>query len=372
MFRTFQDRKRSKDMALRAAAGLDISDATSIPSPTRQHTIPPAALAMMGRPSDTPPLPPPPRGVSPLPPSPSQSQFRRPLPSPTASHALPPSTSPVQATIERSDTISSVRSLDRIGFSSPTKRPLPKPPVGIASSKSLDRGMPGSPGEFVRRKQPSTVQEEDEVLDGLTRVNLDPRGGNGHSPRIEIPGNPSEQQRAPIPAFNVPNTSQQQRVPIPTIHVPPISEPDSKAPAKFTPLPAINLPGDDEGDAEPSPHGIAFTGLPTIAVTSERADPSPTPTRVESDSAIVCSGCDQPIIGRIVNAMAKRFHPQCFRCAECGEHLEHVSSYEWEGQAYCHLDYHDVSYIPDGTDGRNSHTGAFTARRPSSTLVSSR
>lgn len=179
------------------------------------------------------------------------------------------------------------------------------------------------------------------MLDGLARVNLDPGGGNGHPPRIELPGDSSEQQRVPIPTFNIPDTNQQHR-PTPTFNVPAVSEPDSKAPAKFTPLPAINLPGDDDGD-DPSPHGIAFTGLPTIAVTSERTELSPTPTRVESDSAIVCSGCDQPIIGRIVNAMSKRFHPQCFRCAECGDHLEHVSSYEWEGQAYCHLDYHDVS-----------------------------
>lgn len=33
---------------------------------------------------------------------------------------------------------------------------------------------------------------------------------------------------------------------------------------------------------------------------------------------------------------------RCFRCDQCGELLEHVSSYENDGKAYCHLDYHEV------------------------------
>lgn len=65
------------------------------------------------------------------------------------------------------------------------------------------------------------------------------------------------------------------------------------------------------------------------------------PTRIEPDSAILCAGCDNPIIGRIVSAMQQRWHPQCFTCGVCNELLEHVSSYEHEGKPYCHLDYHD-------------------------------
>ncbi|KAG6830288.1 hypothetical protein H0H87_008586 [Tephrocybe sp. NHM501043] len=56
---------------------------------------------------------------------------------------------------------------------------------------------------------------------------------------------------------------------------------------------------------------------------------------------LTCGGCGEGIVGRIVNAMGLRWHPGCFRCAVCDELLEHVSSYEWEGRAYCHLDYHE-------------------------------
>ncbi|KIL00330.1 hypothetical protein PAXRUDRAFT_73537, partial [Paxillus rubicundulus Ve08.2h10] len=41
----------------------------------------------------------------------------------------------------------------------------------------------------------------------------------------------------------------------------------------------------------------------------------------------------------------QRWHPDCFRCALCNELLEHVSSYEHDGRAYCHLDYHE-SFTP--------------------------
>ncbi|KAF9513816.1 hypothetical protein BS47DRAFT_1295829 [Hydnum rufescens UP504] len=54
-----------------------------------------------------------------------------------------------------------------------------------------------------------------------------------------------------------------------------------------------------------------------------------------------CSGCREPIVGRIVSAMGQRWHPTCFKCVECGELLEHVSSYEHDGLPYCHLDYHE-------------------------------
>lgn len=60
---------------------------------------------------------------------------------------------------------------------------------------------------------------------------------------------------------------------------------------------------------------------------------------------MVCGGCDGAIIGRIVSAMGVRWHPGCFRCTVCNELLEHVSSFEHEGMPYCHLDYHEVSFM---------------------------
>ena len=57
---------------------------------------------------------------------------------------------------------------------------------------------------------------------------------------------------------------------------------------------------------------------------------------------LACGGCGGPIVGRIVSAMGVRWHPGCFRCSDCDDLLEYVSSYERDGKPYCHFDYHEV------------------------------
>ncbi|TIA89431.1 hypothetical protein E3P99_02092 [Wallemia hederae] len=55
-----------------------------------------------------------------------------------------------------------------------------------------------------------------------------------------------------------------------------------------------------------------------------------------------CQGCGKVVVeGRIVNAMNAHWHPDCFKCAQCGEALEHIDYFEHEGKPYCHLDYHE-------------------------------
>ncbi|ODO08407.1 hypothetical protein L198_00137 [Cryptococcus wingfieldii CBS 7118] len=411
--------------------------AYSVPPSTMRGPSPgPEAMAMMAKPGGMGPPPvPPTRSRSPapspsnsVPPIPVSSQGGRPLPSPRGRTPLSVNTSPAsggralpsspvphtapsqtpsphpyasaqpsptistpsqqQPDLDRSDTLSSVKSLDRASFSSSpssaSRRPLPKPPGGVVASKSLDRGTPslGDMGEAYRkgRRQPSTVNEEsepeDELANGMRAMGIQANGGS----------------RSPSP--------QPPAIVVPTISAPSESS-DPHAPAKFTPLPSFSFSDSDASSAaseDESNHvtpkaertskkedpdaAISFAGAPMITVSSsDTADepageisfavpsisvggapalsvpvpsistphshshshqhPNDTRTRVQSSSAILCTGCGQPIIGRIVNAMNQRWHPQCFMCAECGELLEHVSSYEFEGKAYCHLDYHD-------------------------------
>ncbi|KAF1956112.1 hypothetical protein CC80DRAFT_413564 [Byssothecium circinans] len=50
-----------------------------------------------------------------------------------------------------------------------------------------------------------------------------------------------------------------------------------------------------------------------------------TPTSVRTGA--LCEQCALPIAGRIVSAGGSRFHPECFLCHHCGEHLECVAFY---------------------------------------------
>jgi len=390
VFRTFQERKRAKDMALRAdsASNLGPSEAyraSTIPHspqlPLLQHNvprIPQANLSTSQTATRSVTLPPIPTNNRPLPlpsaPTPLSMlpSIRIPSPLTMTFPQNSPVYSPVQATIERSDTLSSIKSLDRMGFSSSGRRPLPKTPVGVNSSKSLDRGIPMTVASAgFRRKQPSVVSEEsseDGLADGMRSIELSPSPAESHiSSRSTVSiVEPEARGSVPLPAIRSPDSDALQDV----------------SPGEDGPSVRIVPP-----DRASSP-AIAFTELPVIAVSSEHAgreirNPMPSialpgepstlaPSRIQPVGAIVCSGCGQPIIGRIVNAMRQRWHPQCFKCDACRDLLEHVSSYEYEGRAYCHLDYHDVSgSMVTALMYSVSHTGVITVRPPSWTPASS-
>lgn len=102
---------------------------------------------------------------------------------------------------------------------------------------------------------------------------------------------------------------------------------------------------------EPDPSGprIQVDEVPSISIIEDsrpqietlrhQEDRAESPAR--HASGLRCAGCDGAIVGRIVSAMGVRWHPHCFKCDDCGTLLEHVSPYEHNGKAYCHLDYHD-------------------------------
>ena len=357
VFRTFQERKRAKDMALRmevppSADTYGIQRASSIPLlPPNGPSNPPQGFMLKSsialaapRSATLPNIPRPLPSPSSRTPSPLLPSIQRSSPPSSPGSSQNAVSTPIQATIERSDTLSSVKSLDRMGFSSPGRRALPKPPVGVNSSKSLDRGIPTTTaGLGLRRKQPSVVSEEgseDSTMEELKDMQLAPSTVRAR-PSPSAPTAPLDtgKHQADVPLS------------LPTLDLPDLSDSNHKEESASIPV--------TPPDRGSSP-GIAFSGLPVIEVSSEDTSGAKTEMfipsialpgsnrpssvkQVQSGAAIVCTGCDQPIIGRIVHAMSQRWHPQCFTCDACGGLLEHVSSYEYEGRAYCHLDYHDVS-----------------------------
>ncbi|EIN08397.1 hypothetical protein PUNSTDRAFT_126458 [Punctularia strigosozonata HHB-11173 SS5] len=123
----------------------------------------------------------------------------------------------------------------------------------------------------------------------------------------------------------------------------------SAAPMISVSPPSISISRDDDFSSGPS---ISISGPdePSISVSgpedsaSSRADRHRNlpPVVRPPPGALICGGCGGAIIGRIVNAIGVRWHPQCFKCCICSELLEHVSSYEHEGRPYCNLDYHEI------------------------------
>jgi hypothetical protein len=88
---------------------------------------------------------------------------------------------------------------------------------------------------------------------------------------------------------------------------------------------------------------------PTVSITtdppsSQVDERTSQPTMTSLSSSLVCAGCSLPIAGRILSAMKRRWHPECFVCshAECDEKLEHIAFHESEGKPWCHFHYHEV------------------------------
>lgn len=347
--------------------------------PTRSQTVPLRLPA---------PLPPPTPATSerPLPALRKyRSSFMQSIPEPQESHSIPtysPSSSstfhsPVRPnmdhgpiwdpnTAQKHDTINSVKSLDRFGmiphrtppdmaWGSVGKRPLPRPPGVVGVSKSLDRGDPvtghGSgfpnPSRVVTHHR-STGDFQGSTADVLiSDVQLPVKGPSG--PEIVQTVSISSVQVVTVPSiptFALEGVSVDEENELaetnkaPSLVIsdgPVISVTCSDAdelPSISISVPTFNFPDEDDEPAS----------VPLDAATPLVSDITP-PVRFPDGRGIFCAKCDLVIIGRILNAMDRRWHPECFKCDTCTTSLEHVSSYEHEGRPYCHMDYHEVGLL---------------------------
>ncbi|XP_069990483.1 transforming growth factor beta-1-induced transcript 1 protein isoform X21 [Penaeus vannamei] len=55
-----------------------------------------------------------------------------------------------------------------------------------------------------------------------------------------------------------------------------------------------------------------------------------------------CSACDKPIVGQVITALGKTWHPEHFTCAHCNQELGTKNFFERDGRPYCEVDYHNL------------------------------
>ncbi|XP_056242057.1 mucin-2-like isoform X1 [Seriola aureovittata] len=56
----------------------------------------------------------------------------------------------------------------------------------------------------------------------------------------------------------------------------------------------------------------------------------------------VCGACKKPIVGQVVTAMGRTWHPEHFVCTHCQEEIGSRNFFERDGQPYCEKDYHSL------------------------------
>ncbi|XP_077458412.1 paxillin a [Stigmatopora argus] len=56
----------------------------------------------------------------------------------------------------------------------------------------------------------------------------------------------------------------------------------------------------------------------------------------------VCGACKKPIVGQVVTAMGRTWHPEHFVCTHCQDEIGSRNFFEREGLPYCEKDYHSL------------------------------
>ncbi|GHJ90075.1 hypothetical protein NliqN6_6477 [Naganishia liquefaciens] len=273
------------------------------------------------------------------------------LPAPPSTSTHPPSI----AGMDRSDTVSSVKSLDRWELSQRTEprdaaaashfgdtRPLPTPrssaaKSALAPSRSLDRGTPG-------HRESWKISDAGIGLSSEIRITTEAEPEEGKDDRQ---GPLSDVQDTAVPKMRaesaLPTTVLSDTPTIPALVV--TSGPST--------MPAVE--SDAKGEAPIASRElrnpeiiVESSSAPSINVTTEthsalrapiQCMPSENPSH--KGPGISCAACNLAILGAIINAAGKRWHPDCLRCTTCGVGLEHVSRYDHDGMPYCHMDYHE-------------------------------
>ncbi|KAF2472003.1 uncharacterized protein BDR25DRAFT_259319 [Lindgomyces ingoldianus] len=179
--------------------------------------------------------------------------------------------------------------------------------------------------------------------------------------------NPSHSAPPPVPTINVSQAPPSRSKPTPAPPIPTISvqetpsisgNPHNRGPrvnapsisvTPSVPIIAVNEPTNSKRALNINPPSTSVTqSVPSINVSGSGGSirPLPTPKHHASKSGprqstnsrphwtpssvrtgALCNQCALPISGRIVSAAGVRFHPECFLCHHCGEHLECVAFY---------------------------------------------
>lgn len=55
-----------------------------------------------------------------------------------------------------------------------------------------------------------------------------------------------------------------------------------------------------------------------------------------------CNACEKPIVGQVITALGKTWHPEHFVCTHCTQELGTRNFFERDGHPYCEPDYHNL------------------------------
>jgi hypothetical protein len=180
----------------------------------------------------------------------------------------------------------------------------PIPSISVSESPAPSRGRDVKiPSISVTPQIPSISVNEAPAPNRGPKINAPSISVTPSVPTINVNGATGSTRPLPTPTINVNGAAGSTR-PMPT--------------------PTINVNG-AAGSTRPLPDPKLHSSRPYGRAGATNTRPHWTPTNARTGA--LCTQCALPIAGRIVSAAGLRFHPECFACYQCGEHLECVAFY---------------------------------------------
>uniref|UniRef100_H2SLI4 Transforming growth factor beta-1-induced transcript 1 protein n=1 Tax=Takifugu rubripes TaxID=31033 RepID=H2SLI4_TAKRU len=96
--------------------------------------------------------------------------------------------------------------------------------------------------------------------------------------------------------------------------------------------PVVTAPQPPAAPAQPSSGGSLDSMLGLLQSDLSRQG-------VQTSSKGNCSACQKPVVGQVVTALGKVWHPEHFVCTECEAELGNRNFFEKDGRPYCESDY---------------------------------
>ncbi|XP_065190083.1 paxillin-like isoform X2 [Sycon ciliatum] len=92
--------------------------------------------------------------------------------------------------------------------------------------------------------------------------------------------------------------------------------------------------------AEPSSEGNAQLNRLNDMMDTMQSDISR--QGIDNQPKATCEACQMGIVGQVITAMGKTYHPEHFTCVRCNCDLATENFFERDGKAYCEVDFHQV------------------------------
>ncbi|XP_075918275.1 paxillin isoform X6 [Petromyzon marinus] len=358
----FKIQTNKKEMPLqRNPPGVTMFSKACSPLQTRKVLFAPAF------PPPLPPTPPPPPPLPPLPPPRHQPS---PPPISKAEPQLPPPPMPSEPPTPPERAYH-----PHLEPRSPTPPPPPPPPP--RESPELAKVMlrlghieAPSPAEqqITAELDSLLLQLQQPLVFPATSVSRAPRASVSVGCQTDIPFDESPQARSPTqevqftyheampaPSYStvekLPEIDLSDALPSPKLHSPPPPPPlipkRQVAPPQPAPQPAPQREPQDPQPAATPPQKPPLPALPQQGsrqldnmLGSLQSDLNRQGVPIVAKG--VCAACRKPIVGQVVTAMGRTWHPEHFVCVHCQVEIGSRNFFEKDGQPYCEEDYHSL------------------------------